>query len=230
MNQTNLLGDFDIILRCMTSILVLFCLTRLLGKKQISQLSFFDYIIGISIGSIASQFAVDESIPYLHGVIALFVYTLFPVLVSKVSLKYVKLRKILEDTPTLLIQKGKFIGTNLKKSRFTLNDLVEEARLQGIFKVSDIDYAILETSGQVSFLLKPEKQGVIREDLNLKSKYSGLEAELIIDGTIMHKHLKLINKDEIWLENELQRLHVTSIKDVFFASVNEEMKWNIFLK
>ncbi|HAX73815.1 MAG TPA: DUF421 domain-containing protein [Firmicutes bacterium] len=228
MNETNLIGDLDIIFRSIVSILVLFTLTRLMGKKHIANLTFFDYIVGISIGSIASQFAVDESIPYFHGIIALIVYTGFAVIISKVSLKGVWWRRVLGDTPTILIQKGEFIKQNLKKTKFTINDLAEEARLNGIFSIRDIDYAILETSGKVSFLLKPKKQNATIEDLNLDTHYKGLEAELIIDGTVMYEHLNWVKKDEQWLNQELSNKNIC-LENVFFASMNEAGQLNIFV-
>ncbi|KMT22031.1 DUF421 domain-containing protein [Clostridium cylindrosporum] len=220
MSYTNFIGDLDIILRSVVSVVVLFLLSRAMGKKHIANLTFFDYVIGISIGSIAASFAVDESIPYVHGVIALVVYAVFALIVSKISLKGVRLRNILGGTPTILIQNGNLIEKNLKKEKFSINDLLEECRLNGVFNISDVDYAILETNGKVSFLLKAKSMGVTLGDMNIKGKDTGIQIELIIDGFIVYDHLKEINKNKSWLLNELKKRNINSPKNVLLASID----------
>jgi uncharacterized membrane protein YcaP (DUF421 family) len=153
--------DLDIIIRSILSFIVLFILSRIMGKKHIANLTFFDYVVGISIGSIAASFAVDESIQYDQGIIALIVYAICPIAVLKLSLKGIVLRKILGSAPIVLIQKGELIEKSLRKSKFTVNDFLEECRLNGVFNICDIDYAILETSGKISILLKSEKRQLL---------------------------------------------------------------------
>ncbi|WP_142415563.1 DUF421 domain-containing protein [Hathewaya massiliensis] len=118
MNSSVIMDIFNITLRSVVSLVVLFTSARLMGKKQISQLNFFDYVVGISIGSIAANFAVDDTISYTHGLTGLIVYAIFPIVMSQITLKSIKCRKILGDMPTILIQNGKFIEENLKNAKY----------------------------------------------------------------------------------------------------------------
>jgi len=147
----------DILLRSVLSLTILFVLTRILGKKHISQLNFFDYVVGISIGSIAAAFAIDNTIDYEHGVLGLIVYSAFPLIISQLTLKSIRIRRIIDGTPTILIQNGKLIEENLKKTKFNVNDILEECRLKGIFSLADVEFAILETEGKVSIQSKSQK-------------------------------------------------------------------------
>ncbi|MEW8956802.1 DUF421 domain-containing protein, partial [Clostridium sp.] len=214
----------------LVSIVILFIFTRIMGKKQLSQLSFFDYIAGISIGSIAGEFAINHEIPYEYAIVALVVYSVIPIAVSYISLKGKSLRGVLGDKPSILIQNGKFLEKNLRKSKFTINDVLEECRLKDIFDIRKVDYAILETSGKVSILLKPENQLVTLKDMKIKSNYKGIMAEVIVDGIIMNEHLKLMNHNEQWLFNELKKLKINSPKEVFLATVDATGKLNVDLK
>lgn len=231
MNMVNTVRDIlDIVLRSVISVVVLFILARVMGKKQISQLSFFDYIVGISIGSISAAFAVDNTIPYFHALIALVIYGIFPVAVSYISLRSVRSRKLLGGKPTILIQNGKLIEKNLKKSRFHVNDVLEELRLKGAFSLNDVEFAILETSGKVSVQLKAPFKPVTCEDLKLQTAYMGLSADLIIDGEVIEENLKLVNHDKNWLSGELKKQMVDSPEDVLLATVDSKDKLHIDLK
>lgn len=212
--------DVDIIIRSITSFIILFSLSRIMGKKHIANLTFFDYVVGISIGSIAASFAVDESIHYDYGIIALIVYAVCAIVVSKISLLGILPRKIFGGVPTILVQNGEFIERNLKKSKFSVNDLLEECRLNGVFDISEIDYAILETSGKVSILLKPEKKPVTLQDMNIEATKYGIQTELIIDGNILYDNLEQIKKSEEWLIKELKKRRITSVKKVLLASID----------
>lgn len=230
MNNNGITDIFNIAVRSLLSVTVLFILTRLMGKKQISQLSFFDYVVGISIGSIAAAFAVDNTITYLHGLVALLIYAAFPVIIANITIYSIRGRRLLGGTPTVLIQNGKLVEKNLKKSRFNVNDVLEECRMKGAFSISDVEFAILETGGQVSIQLKSQKQPITLEDLNISTKYKGLSADLIIDGAIMNEHLKLINLDENWLINELKKQNIYSPKQVLLASIDTNGTLHIDMK
>jgi uncharacterized membrane protein YcaP (DUF421 family) len=165
-----------VVLHSIVAIITLFVLTRLMGKKQIAQLNFFDYTIGISIGSIAAQFAIDPRIRYSHGLTGLVVFTLFSVIFSFVSMKSYSGRKLLDGTPTVLIENGKIIEKGLRKSQLNVNDLLEECRQKDAFDIAEIEFAILETSGRLSVLKKTQNQGLC--------------TEIIIDGKIIDKDLQ----------------------------------------
>lgn len=226
----NLISILDIAIRSILSIIVLFLLTHLLGKKQLSQLSFFDYTVGISIGSIAAALAIDDEIPYVHGVLGILIYGVFVLLSSYASRKSIRARKFLCGVPTILIQNGKLIEQNLRKARFHINEVLEECRNKGAFSISDVEFAILETSGQVSIQLKPQKQPLTPEDMHLSPPVKGIAANLIIDGVVLTKHLGLVNKDEEWLNNELKKQKVSSPREVLLGSLDYDGTLHIDLK
>lgn len=220
----------DIAIRSFVAFVVLFLLTKMLGNKQIAQLSFFDYVIGISIGSIAAAFAVDRTIDYAHAIVSLILYATFAFLLSLINLKSVKFRELIGGTPKILIQNGKLIEKNLRKSRYSVNDVLEECRIRGAYNIADVEFAILETCGQISILLKSQKTPVTNEDLNIETDYRGICADLIIDGVIMHKHLRMLKLDEKWLMEQLNNRHILSHKDVLLANLDTSGNLLIDLK
>ena len=208
-----MLDNIDIIFRNLIAVGILFLVTLVIGKKLISQLNFFDFIVGITIGSIAAALSVDKTITYSHGIISLLIWGLIP-------LADIRARRRLDGVPTLLVQNGKILEDNLKKEKYHVNDLLEELRLKGVFNIADLNFAILETSGQISVQLKPEKQPVTVSDLNLSATRQGLCANLIIDGKILYQHLKLVNRDEIWLREELKKQNIEDVGQVLLASMD----------
>lgn len=141
-----------IVLLSAGSFFVLFVLDKLMGNRQLSQMSFFDYVVGITIGSIAAEMATDLESDWYHAIIAMAVYALIEIVLTFISRKSKKVRKILNGEPILLMNKGGVIEENLKKARLTFDDLISEARVQGYFDIKDIAYAIMEDSGNISFL------------------------------------------------------------------------------
>jgi uncharacterized membrane protein YcaP (DUF421 family) len=210
----------NIVVRSLVSVVALFLLTRLMGKKQIAQLNFFDYVAGISIGSIAASFAVDDSISYAHGLFNLGIYALMPIVVSYWSLKSLPVRAWTGGVPTILIQEGKLVEANLRHARFHINDLLEECRLKGAFSISDVVFAVLETSGRVSVMLRAEREPVTRAEVGLAGQRQGLTADLIIDGRILPTHLSVVGRDEAWLIGELRRQGVVSPREVLLATLD----------
>ncbi|MGE5473594.1 MAG: DUF421 domain-containing protein [Ignavibacteriales bacterium] len=225
-----LMPNIDIVLRNVSAILILFILARLMGKKQISQLNFFDYVVGISIGSIAAAFSVDRKISYFEGVISLVIWSVLSIFVAYLSLKSLKARKLLEGELRILIENGRIIEENLRKERFNINDLVEELRMKGIFNLSDVEFALLETSGRVSVKLKSQKQPVTPYDIGIPTTYQGLSTNLIIDGEIIKENLAYVKLDEAWLKSELNKKNIHSFKEVLLASLDTEGSLYISLK
>jgi len=222
--------NLDLIFRNILAVFTLFVLARLMGKKQISQLSFFDYVVGISIGSIAAAFSVDQNISYVHGILSLIIWALFSIAVAFMSLKNLKVRRLLEGVSTILIQNGKILEENLRKERFNINDLTEELRMKGVFDITDVEFALLETSGRVSVKLKSQKQSVTPSDLSIPTNYQGLSWNLIIDGEIIQKSLSDVKLNEGWLLDELNKKGISSAKEVLLASLNSEGDLYIALK
>ena len=195
----------DIVLRAVFSVVILFFLTKLMGKKQISQLTFFDYVVGITIGSIAAEMASTNDIPLHLFVIAMIVYALFSIAISWLTNKFLKARHFLTGTPLVLIERGEIIRGNLKSAKYDINDLLRECRVGGYFNVADIEYAVMEASGDISFLAVSDKRPLTPEDMKLKPKQEDVVANVIIDGKIMPKNLEHVGKDDIWLDRQVKK-------------------------
>ena len=194
----------NVVFRALVSLVVLFLVTKLIGKKQVSQLSLFDYVIGISIGNFAAEMTINLESEEIYGILAVVIFGLVAYLVSILTLKSIRLRRFFMGTPTVIIEHGKFIYNNFYKVRYDINDILEECRIKGYFDINDIEYAIVEANGELSILSKDEKKPISKKDLNLKIEKSGLCANVIIDGKIMKKNLSIIGKDEAWIYSELK--------------------------
>lgn len=215
-------------LKSSISVIVLFLLTRLMGKKQLSQLTSFDYIVGISIGSIAASFAIDPFVNYVKGLTAMLIYSAFLLIFSYISLKSYKARKFLDGVPLVLIQNGVVIEENLKKSKLTVNDFLEECRLKNAFNISDIEFAIFETSGKLSVQMKSSKLSA--KDMNIPVADKGLCVNVIIDGQISLKSLQSAGKSQQWLTDELKNQNIFNPKDVLLAYVDIGGKLYVHMK
>jgi uncharacterized membrane protein YcaP (DUF421 family) len=220
---------FDIIIKSGISAIVLFLLARLMGKKQVAQLTFFDYVVGISIGSIAANVSINKDITIAQGILSMIVWTIFPVAFSYISLKNITVRKILDGSPVILIQNGNIIEKNLFKSKLTINDLLEELRQKEVFNIAEVEFAVFETSGKFSVLLKSQFKPVTASDMSITPKHKGLCANLIIDGKVISKNLKLSGKNEDWLNEQLIKNN-TNINNVLLASLDTEDVLTIQLK
>lgn len=210
-----------VLLRSISSVIVLFILTRAMGKKHISQLTFFDYVIGITVGAIAGALAVDAKTSYIDAFISIIVYSLFSIFLSKITFHSIKMRKFIDGSPIILIQNGVIIEKNLKKSKYNLDNLLETCRLNNAFNIKDIKYAILETNGKVSMILYEDKQTVKIHDLDVKVKPQGLYATLILQGKLISDHLELLELNEEWLKKELKKKNITNYDEVILASYDQ---------
>ena len=203
---------FNVVIRGLLSLITLFLVTKLIGKKQVSQLSLFDYVIGISIGNFAAEMTINLESEELYGIIAVLLFGGIAYLVSVGTMKSIKLRRFFMGSPTILIEHGKILQDNFYKVKYDINDMLEQCRVNGYFDISEIDYAIVEANGELSILAKSEYLPVNRNDMKLKVSKSGLCANVIIDGKVMYNNLKKINKDEKWLNKE--------ISDIILATVD----------
>lgn len=220
----------DVIVRSLLSLITLFLVTKMLGKKQVSQLSLFDYVIGISIGNFAAEMSVNLETNYINSTVAVIIFGLVAYFVSILTMKSIHLRRYFMGVPTILIEHGKLVIEGLRKVKFDINDLLEECRSNGYFDISEIEYAIMETSGSVSILPKGEYKPVVMKDLNLKASKQGLCANVIIDGKIMKNNLKNINKDEKWLEKELKVKGYQNLSNILLATVDINEKLLVYEK
>ena len=181
---------------------------RLMGKREIGQLQPFELAISIMIADLASIPMTDVGIPITNGIIPILGLLLMHLLISVLNLKSVKGREILFGRPTILIYRGRIDEKALKKERFTINELEERLRGNNVVNLGDVEYAILETSGQITVIQKPNKRATIPEDFNIEPEYEGLPYDLIIDGKIMYENLQKIGKNENWLKNEVKKFNI----------------------
>ncbi|MCS0791415.1 DUF421 domain-containing protein [Cytobacillus firmus] len=215
----------ETILRVTISFLVLFLLARLMGRKEIGQMTFFNWASAIGIGSIAGNLAVNESTLIKDGVISLIVWTLFTILMDMLDLKSKQGRTVTTGEPLIVIKAGRIMERALKISRVDLDELQALLRQKDIFSLNDVDYAILETNGELSVLKKESQQPVTKNDLNIMSPNKDLiplPTEVIADGKVNSKNLSKLKLDNNWLDRELQKAKIHSAEDVFFAQVQQD--------
>ncbi|GIP39539.1 hypothetical protein J31TS4_28190 [Paenibacillus sp. J31TS4] len=208
-----------IIFRSVGALVMLFALTRLLGKKQISQLTFFEYITGITLGELAGFISTDIERNYMHGVIALLVWTLIPFGLGALTLKSMRVRNWLDGRKTALIQNGKILENNLKKERYTANELLEQLRTKNVFNVADVEFAILESSGDLSVLLKEENLPLTPKSLGIKVPAMQEPQAVVIDGKILNGPLVQLGRSRDWLLTELEKVGV-ALDNVFLCQVD----------
>lgn len=219
----------EVLLRSILSFAFILILAEFLGAKQISQLTFSDYILGITLGSMASTLAIDDSLPVWYGITGMAVFALFTFIVNLLNRKTIWGRRLLEGKPHVLIEDGKISYKELKRAQFSVNDLLRELRTQGYFNIADVNHAIQETNGMLSVLPKSAKRQVVTEDLNLTLPEQGLCANLIIDGNIMTANLRAMGRDVNWLLNELEKQQVKP-EDVLLATLDTDYKLSAYIK
>ena len=181
---------------------------RLMGKREIGQLQPFELAIAIMIADLASIPMTDSGIPITNGIISILGLLLMHLVISFLNVKSIKAREIICGKPTILIYRGKIDEKALKKERFTINELEERLRGNNIFNLGDVEYAILETSGQVTVIQKPEKRNTIPEDFNIIPDYEGIPYDLVVDGKIMEKNLQAIGKNYQWLKKQVEKFNM----------------------
>lgn len=216
---------FIVLIRTIILYLLVIVSMRLMGKKQIGQLEPFELAIAIMISELASLPMQDTRIPLMHGVIPIVTLLILQTILALIQLKSEKMRALLSGKPSILVKSGKIDIEELAKEKFNINDLMEELRLQGYYNLEDIEYAILETSGQLSVIPKTELCNVTKSDLNLSVSQDSLPITLILNGRINKENLKIINKDEKWINAQLKKNKILSINDVFLALMDSKGKF-----
>jgi uncharacterized membrane protein YcaP (DUF421 family) len=215
----NMADWLQIALRTLLTIVVLFGLTRILGKRQITQLTFFEYITGIALGSLAAFIAVNPSGNWFLGFVALGVWVTVVVAVEILELKSKHFRDWTEGKGTVLIKDGKIMEENLKKVRYSSDDLLEQLRRKNAFAATDVEFAVLETTGDLSVLLRRENQPLTPKDLGVKVPNEQEPQSVIMDGNIMDEPLATIGLSRDWLNSELKKIGVTH-ENVYLGQVN----------
>lgn len=223
-------NGLQICLRTVTAFFVLFLLTRLMRSRSLSQFTYYDYIMGITIGSIAAVLAVDDSLPFFYPVLAMIIFASLTAFVSYLTTKSLKVRRFFSGTPTILVYKGKIVEKNMKDRHVDINELLSECRAGGYFDLADIEFAVMEMNGKLSVLPKSEKQPVTPKDMQLHPSKAVLTANIIIDGKIMEDNLSAVGKDKEWLNQQLSDNKVEDIKEVFLATANQHGQFSVYLK
>lgn len=221
---------FDALWRSLFSIVALFFLTKLMGKKQINQLSLYDYVVGITIGSVAAEISTNLDTDFFGGIIVMSVYSVVSIILSFLTEKSIFLRRFIIGVPIVLIQNGKILEASLKKSKFDVNELLQEARISGYYDLNQVEYAVMETNGKVSFLPKSEFLPITPKDMKLKVNKSVLFSVLVVDSKIMENNLKEVSKDEKWLLQKINEHGYTSLKDVLLVTYDNKENITIFEK
>lgn len=214
---------WEMTLRSVVTFVVLLLLTRIMGKKQLSQLSYFHYITGITIGSIAGEISAQSETHFINGFIALIWWFIFTMVMSMILLRWKKARKILDDEPTIIIREGVILERSLKSLRLHMDDVMMLLREQSIFSVQDVDWAIMENNGQLSVLKKTSQLEATRQDVKAAAtapKY--FPTDLIADGKIIHENLQELDLTEEWLMKKLKKKNITDAADVFYAQIQTD--------
>ncbi|MDT3705120.1 MAG: DUF421 domain-containing protein [Thermincola sp.] len=201
---------------------------RFMGKRQIGQLQPFELVVTLLLSELAAIPMENPGIPLINGITPILTLLVAQVTLSFISLKSERARGIICGTPNVLIENGKIIEHELQRLRYNLSDLMEQLRAKNIPNVADVEFAILETSGQLSVVPKSQKRPLIPEDLHLNTQYEGIPYTVIMDGHIIHKNLTKMNLDIHWLLTELKKNGVDRPEDVFFASL--DAKGNLYFQ
>ena len=192
---------------------------RLMGKREIGQLQPFELAIAIMIADLATIPMTELGIPIINGIVPILGLLVMHLFISYINMKSIKIRALVCGKPTILIYRGRISETNMIRERFTINELQERLRANNINDISDVEYAILETSGQISVIEKPEKRGTKPEDFNIVPEYEGITYDLVIDGQVMYDNLRILNKDYKWLKAEVNKFNIEP-EEAFLVTIN----------
>ncbi|MBN1046189.1 DUF421 domain-containing protein [Clostridium botulinum] len=205
-------------------------LTRKIGRKIISQMNFFDFIMGVSMGSIIANAIIDKQSASISATATLILFSILTIITEYLSIKSLRIRKLINSEPMTLVENGKMIEENMKKSNLTINELMMKLREKNAFNLADIEFAIMETDGQLSVLPKADKKPLTPYHMKIKVTSSGFERDIIIDGTIIDKNLKSAGLNKEWLKSELNKQNIKESSEVFYAGVDNTKKLYILKK
>ena len=219
-----------IIILSISSEILLFFLTKIMGDKQMSQLSMFDYIIGITIGSIAAEMATSLENNFVEPLVAMIVYALIALAISYFSYKSIKFRRFLYGNSLILLDNGELYNKNFKTAKLDLNEFLIQCRTNGYFNINDIQTAILESNGKISFLPKSSKKPTTPEDFNLKTQDEKILINVIIDGHVIQENLNRTGNDTFWLQKQLAIQKINDVSEVFLGMCDSNNNLSIYTK
>lgn len=211
-----------VFLTSLGSLAALFVFTKLIGNKQMSQLNTFDYINGITIGSIAAEMATNLDSSFIYPLLAMTLYAVAIRLIALASQKSIKLRRFFEGRSLMLLGHGKLYRKNFKTSKLDINEFLTQCRTNGYFSLSEIEEAFIESNGHISFNPKSDKRPLKPSDVGLAPSAETAEFSIILDGQVLEENLKQSGKDLNWLHKEMHRLGIGSVKDIFYAACGSD--------
>ncbi|HEY4622924.1 MAG TPA: DUF421 domain-containing protein [Solibacillus sp.] len=225
------LNLWEMLLRSTFAFFAILLLARIIGKKQLSQLTFFHYVTGITFGSIAAEISAQVETPFLDGLISLIWWTVLTILVSFVSLKSKKARVLFDDKPMIVIQNGVILNDHLKKSRLHTDELAMLLREQSIFSFDEVLYAVFETNGNLSVMKKPLARAATKEDVHVSAPAPQyLPTELVSDGQIIYENLDKLQLTEEWLLKKLAKKNFHDIESLYYVQILENGSFYISVK
>ncbi len=208
-----------VVIETIVAFFVLFILTRIAGKKQLAQLTYFNYVTGIAIGSIAASMAVDKSIGIWEGMSSMSLWALLTIVAEWLTVKFNWLKKPLQSKPSILIRDGKINRKEMKKNRLNLEELGMLLRQKNTFSFGDVAIAVLETNGTLTVVKKAGNQSPTRDDFALPTIPTTLSVPVIVDGQLMKKNLIEAGYDENWLQKQLRPHKVEQYYQIFYAEI-----------
>lgn len=218
------------IIKGSVAVIYLFLVIKALGKKQISELNIFDYIIGLSLGNIAAEMTVNDDISIIEGLLSMSVYGMFSLFVSFITEKSISARRLITGEPIIIMENGKISREQLKKCKIDINDLLQDARESGYFDISEINYAIMEPSGKISFLPFNKYKPVTANDMKIKVSKGCINGNLILDGNIMEYNIKTIGHDKEWLLKRLKKEGYNEPKNLLLVTIDDKEKLTVYKK
>ncbi len=230
MQKEKLMQIVNVILSTLGSVIVLFILTKIIGNKQMSQLSMFDYINGITIGSIAAEMATSLENDFWLPLIAMTIYAFSTFTISIVTCKSIKLRKLLSGKPLIIFHNGRLNQKNLFKAKLDINEFLMICRNNGYFNLADIYTAMLEPNGKFSFIPVARKRPATAEDLNLFPSQEDVLVNVIIDGVVMEKNLHFTGNNLIWLRNQLNAQGFKDVSEITLATCDTDNNLSVYKK
>lgn len=214
------------VIRSIMLIVGLFIITKLLGKKQLSSLSFFEYIVGITVGDIAGTLSMDPNLSLKDGIASMIVWSFVPLAISMISLRSRAFRNIVEGRSTTFIEQGNIIEKNLRKEKYSLDELLEQLRKKSVFRVADVEFASLDSNGELSVLLKKAKQPLRYEDINTEIEDESSPVSVIMDGKMIPENLQKVGLSKGQLYEKL-RDNGYEQHEVFYAEVEHSGQINV---
>ncbi len=218
----------QVVLASLFSAVILFLIAKVIGHKQVAQLEFFDYITGITIGSIAAELATTLDKPWWKPMISMLIFGLITVALSVITRRFARSRKFINGTPTIVMNDGKLYRENMKKAKLELSEFLLLCRQEGYFNLNDIQTAIFEYNGKLSILPVSTKRPLNPEDMELNPKPEHIGTEIIMDGRVMDDNLKRKGLNDDWLQKELKKQSYKSAKEIFLGICYDENQLTLF--